>query len=104
MSSKDMRRDPRLASGDPVRLGWEDASTGPRFVTGKCVDVSAAGLKIEMLAPIPVRTYVMIRAEALGLSGSGVVKHSLRRGAKYIVGVQLSERRLTKNRDVVPQH
>jgi hypothetical protein len=98
-----MRRDPRLASGDPVRLSWEEVSTGPSFITGKCVDVSAAGLKIEVLTPIPVRTYVMIRAETLGLSGSGVVKHSLRRGAKYIVGVQLSEKRLSKNRDAVPQ-
>src|SRR5271170_7112933 len=102
-SSKEMRQDPRLASGDSVRLGWEDLATGARFVSGKCVDVSATGLKIEVLVPIPVRTYVMIRAETLGFSGSGVVKHSLRRGTKYVIGVQLSERRLSKNRDAVPR-
>jgi len=101
LSSKDMRQDPRLTSGDAVRLAWEDLSTGPRFVSGKCVDVSAAGLKVEVLVPIPVRTNLMVRAEALGLSGSGVVKHSLRRGTKYVIGVQLSERRLTKSRDAV---
>jgi hypothetical protein len=91
-----MRRDARLASGDPVRLAWEDATTGPRFVSGKCVDVSAAGLKIEVQVPIPVRTTIMVRAESLGLSGSAVVKHSLRRGTKYVIGVQLSTGRLTK--------
>jgi hypothetical protein len=98
-----MRRDPRIAAGDPVRLAWEDSSTGTKFVAGKCVDVSAAGLKIEVPLAIPVRTNLMVRSETLGLSGAGVVKHSLRRGTKYVIGIQLSERRLTKNRDVVQQ-
>jgi hypothetical protein len=94
-----MRRDPRIATGDMVRLAWEDSSTGMKFVAGRCVDVSAAGLKVEVLVPIPVRTNLMVRADALGLSGSGVVKHSLRRGTKYVIGVQLSERRLSKSRE-----
>jgi hypothetical protein len=96
---RDIRRDPRLASGDPVRVSWEDGSAGQRFASGKCIDVSASGLKIEVLTPIPVHTNVMIRAEGLGLSGPAVVKHSLRRGTKYVVGVQLSEGRLTGNRE-----
>lgn len=96
-----MRRDARLATGDPVRLAWEDVSTGTKFVAGKCVDVSAAGLKIEVPLAIPVRTNVMVRSGALGLSGAGVVKHSLRRGTKYVIGIQLSEKRLVKNRHAV---
>jgi hypothetical protein len=99
MALRDLRRDPRLASGDAVRISWEDLAVGQRFALGKCVDVSASGLKIEVLAPIPVHTSLMIRAENLGLSGPAVVKHSLRRGAKYVIGVQLSEGRLSGKRE-----
>lgn len=99
MPTKDIRRDPRLASGDPVRVSWEDVSAGQRFASGKCIDVSASGLKIEVLVSIPVHTNLMIRAEGLGLSGPAVVKHSLRRGTKYVIGVQLSEGRLSGHRE-----
>jgi hypothetical protein len=101
LASKDKRRDARLASGDPVRLAWEDAATGPTFVIGKCVDVSAAGLKIEVQVAVPVRARIMVRVESLGLSGSAVVKHSLRRGAKYVIGVELSSGRLAKIREPI---
>jgi len=99
MALKDIRRESRVTSGDPVRVSWEDVTEGQRFAIGKCVDVSASGLRIEVLAPIPVHTRLMIRAERLGLSGPAVVKHSLRRGGKYVIGLQLSEGRLSGKRE-----
>jgi hypothetical protein len=54
------------------------------------VEVSEGGLLVNVPDPIPVRSTVSLRAEAINLSGSATVKHVARRGAKCVLGLELS--------------
>jgi PilZ domain-containing protein len=91
MSAKHTRRHHRAACTGPVRLSWEDASGHPAYAQGKCIDISEGGLKIEIPCPIPLRGYVSWRADRIGLAGSASVRYVLRCGAKYTVGLELSQ-------------
>ena len=75
----------------PIRLSWEDERGQPRFVQAKCLDISESGLRVETSQPIPLRTGLILRAERINLSGPATVRHSQRYGAKYILGIELSQ-------------
>jgi hypothetical protein len=91
MSAKHARRHHRAAYTGPIRLSWVDASGHPAYAQGKCIDISEGGLKIETPCPIPLRSYVSWRAERVGLAGSASVRHVVRYGAKYHVGLEFSQ-------------
>ena len=57
----------------------------------KCLDISESGLRIEVSVNVPPRTAILINAERIKLSGPASVKHVVRHGAKYILGVELSQ-------------
>jgi len=40
---------------------------------------------------IPVPSRISLRADRINLDGSGTVKHIVRRGSKYILGLNLSQ-------------
>ena len=90
MSTENLRRHRRILYTGPVRLSWQGAA-GPCYATAKCMDVSASGMRFECSEPIPVRSMVSLRAERLNVSGSATVRHLARRGAKYRVGLELTE-------------
>src|SRR5262245_6635688 len=90
MSERDIRRHHRIVHNGPVRLSWQDRGEA-KFARGKCLDVSEDGLRIETSESIPVRTAVSLSAERLHLSGSATVKHVIRRGVKYILGLELNQ-------------
>jgi hypothetical protein len=48
-------------------------------------------MRIELLKPIPVHTRILLRADGINVGGSATVKHVSRRGAKCIVGLNLSQ-------------
>jgi hypothetical protein len=88
--SKDSRRHRRVPYIGPIRLVWEDNGQS-RFVQGKCIDVSESGLRVESAVPIPLRSRISLNAEKIKMSGSATVKHVERFGAKYILGLELSQ-------------
>ena len=56
MSSKESRRNTRIPYTGPIRISWEIENDEPRYTEGKCLDISATGIRIEVRMPIPVRT------------------------------------------------
>ena len=90
MSEKNARRHSRIPFVGQAHLSWDD-STGPKFVNGKCLDISEGGLHIEITQAIPLGTRVMFNVEKLKLAGPAVVKHVTRRGGKYDLGLELSQ-------------
>ena len=48
-------------------------------------------MRIEAPEPIPPYTSISLRAEQLNLSGQATVKHVVRSGSKYILGLELSQ-------------
>ena len=90
MATKDIRRHHRIPYVGPVRLSWEDQGRA-KFIMAKCVDISETGLRVEVSEPIPIRTNLQLRAERINLGGSASVKHCVRYGAKYLLGLELSQ-------------
>jgi hypothetical protein len=86
----DLRRHQRAPYTGPIDISWDDGRGNAKWAQGKFLEVSAAGLQVEVREAIPVHTNLMLRAERIQLVGSSRVKHVQRRGAKYILGLELS--------------
>jgi hypothetical protein len=91
MSKRESRRHQRIPYLGPIRISWEDERGLPKFVQGRCFDVSEKGLRIEVSQPIPINSRISLRADRINLGGSAVVKHVARQGSKYILGLELSQ-------------
>jgi hypothetical protein len=90
MATQDRRRHPRIPYTGPIRLAWEDASGETLYVQARCLDVSRSGLRVEVSTAIPVRATVLLNADQIKLSGAARVKDSMRRGSKFILGLELN--------------
>lgn len=90
MPQGDLRRHDRVPQGTPVHVVWKNAEGNEEFTTGKTVDVSEAGMRIELLVPVKVGAFVNFRAEKLRLHGSASVRSCVHKGARYLVGLQFS--------------
>ena len=91
MPTKDIRRHRRSPYSGPVRISWSDARGSFRYAQAKCIDISQSGLRIELPEPIAVRTQVLLRLERTNLAGAAWVKHVSRHGARYSMGLELSQ-------------
>jgi hypothetical protein len=90
MTARNLRRHHRLLYTGHVDLSWTDTRGQVKFVRTKCLDISDNGISVQAPEPIPVRSSVSLRAERLNLSGSATVRHVIRIGAKFILGLELS--------------
>lgn len=88
---KDVRRHHRVPYLGPVRISWQETDGNAQFANARCLEMSEGGLLIEVPAPIPVQTDLMLRAERLHLAGAATVKHTRRRGSRFLVGLELSQ-------------
>lgn len=91
MARNDIRRHHRIPYLGPVRISWEGARGERKYAQVKSCDVSEGGLRVEVPEAIPTRTTVWLRADRIQFSGSATVKHVTRVGAKYILGLELSQ-------------
>jgi curved DNA-binding protein CbpA len=57
------------------------------------VDISESGARIESSEPIEANAEVFLRVDEYGLVGCAAVRHCARRGAKYVIGLELTEDR-----------
>ena len=85
------RRHDRIPYNGPIRIAWETENGELRYAMGKCVDISESGLRIELPEPVPVRSYVTLRADGINLSARASVRSVDRRGIRCLVGLQLSQ-------------
>ena len=85
------RRHRRRTYTGPVDLSWTDPQGQLKFARGKCLDLSETGLRLESPVPIPVYTSVFLRAERIRLSGAASVRHVTRVGARFALGMELTE-------------
>jgi hypothetical protein len=88
-TEKNIRRHRRIPYTGPIRVSWDERGE-PRFAMGKCVDISEDGLRIEVPKPVPRGASIHLAAERIKLAGAATVKHSARRGAMYLLGLELS--------------
>jgi hypothetical protein len=86
----DLRRHNRSDKSAPVQIIWKDRQGEDKFVSGRVVNVSESGLRVEVSEPLEKQTYVTLQAPGLGLHGSASVRTCARKGMKYIVGLEFS--------------
>ncbi|SRR5579884_17652 len=88
--SKDLRRGHRVSRSITVRLSWQDARGDFKFGEGRCIEISRTGIRIETPEGLSPRSYVLLRADRADLACSASVRHCVRRGGKFIVGLEFS--------------
>ena len=88
---KEGRRHRRTPYAGPIRISWVEPSGSPRFALAKCIELSESGIRVEVPVNIPVRTSLTLNAERIKLAGSAAVRHVARSGARYILGLELSQ-------------
>jgi hypothetical protein len=91
LSTRENRRHQRVSCAGSVRIFWEDERGLSKYAKAKCLDVSAEGMRIEVAEPIPVRSRLSLRADQINFGGSASVRHSVSRGSKYVLGLNLSQ-------------
>lgn len=87
---KNARRHRRIPFFGPIKVSWEEHGQ-VRFAITKCIDISDHGLRIESPHPVRPGTLIMLQSERIKLRGAGTVRHSVRHGAKFLLGLQLTE-------------
>jgi PilZ domain-containing protein len=90
--AKDARHQQRVPYAGPIRIGWSDSSGETKYTQGKCVDISEGGLRIEVPVAIPAGTRLILNADRIKVSGSASVKAVTRRGGRFILGLELSQK------------
>src|SRR5437763_497371 len=89
----DARRHERLAAGSLAKLRWQGASGEAHFARAKVVNWSESGVCVELSEPIQLRSYVTLDAPELhhaDWAAGGAVRHCTSKGAKYVVGLELT--------------
>ncbi len=86
----DQRLHPRVPYSGLISVSWKTFDGQRNSVLGKCIDVSERGLGFMLPARIPVGSFVRVKAFALNLDGSAMVRHVSRRDGVYIMGLELS--------------
>jgi hypothetical protein len=90
MSRHDMRRENRRNCTQPVGIMWRDSAGDDKFIQAPVRDISASGVALEIPEPVPVRSFVTLCAEKLGIHGQASVRYCSRQGIKYSIGMQFT--------------
>ncbi len=84
---QELRIQPRLPTGCRVDLAWQ-VREEPRQASGRCVDISVGGARIEVTETVPVRTAIHLRfLDDLNFEADAVVRHSTGEGS---IGVEFT--------------
>jgi len=90
MSRHDLRRESRRSCNQPVGIMWRDAAGDDKFVNAPVRNISASGVSLQIPEPVPVRSFVTLCAEKLGVHGRASVRYCFRQGIQYSIGVEFT--------------
>jgi len=93
MSKQDLRRSVRIPADSALKLRWQGKAGEAHFARGKILNRSETGICLELSEPIPPSCYVALNAPELSAApwaAGGSVRYCSSKGAKYIVGLELS--------------
>jgi len=84
----DKRRKQRQLFDCALEVTWKDIHEVSRTIAVRAIDLSDSGIRVESSEAIELHTEVFVRAERYGLTGITAVRHSSRRGTKYVLGLE----------------
>lgn len=72
-------------SEELVRVAWVDELGQVRCIPGRCIDVSARRIHIEVPQQVPLRTQVVLSARGKSIAGPNAVKYLTKCDTKFII-------------------
>ena len=85
-----IRRGERITTEVLVELTWKDRMGQEKFAKARSLDVSETGIRVEMPEALEKQNYVTLRSNALSLHGTASVRSCVRKGTKYLIGLEFS--------------
>jgi len=85
-----MRRQARIELAVPVDLMWTDRQGHERFTTARAVDICESGIRLQVPEALPERSFVRLRADRIALAGTASVRTCIKKGTKFMVGLEFS--------------
>lgn len=61
-----------------------------KFAYAQILDVSESGMRVELREALARQAYVSLRADQIGLQGSASVRSCVKKGNKFIAGLEFS--------------
>ena len=86
----EMRRQERTEVAVPVDVMWTDRQGHERFAAARSIDICESGIRIQVPEALLERSFVRLRADRIGLAGSASVRSCVRKGTKFLVGLEFS--------------
>jgi hypothetical protein len=86
----EMRRQDRVEVAVRVDVMWTDRQGHERFATARSIDICESGIRIQVPEALPERSYVRLRADRIALTGSASVRTCVKKGTKFLVGLEFS--------------
>jgi len=90
MSRHDLRRESRRSCNQPVGIMWLDAAGDEKFINAPVRNISASGVSLQIPEPVPVRSFVTLCADKLGIHGRASVRYCSRNGIQYSIGLEFT--------------
>jgi hypothetical protein len=73
-----------------VFLSFQAGDGTSQRVSGRCVDLSTSGAKLETIDKLAVRSNILVHSEQFGRMGLASIRYCVRQAMKYEVGLQFS--------------
>jgi PilZ domain-containing protein len=86
----EMRRQDRIEVAVPVDVMWTDRQGHERFATALSIDICESGIRLKVPEALPERSFVRLRANRISLAGSASVRTCIKKGTKFLVGLEFS--------------
>lgn len=88
MATRNRRREDRTPLSLPAMFQWEDEYGESLTTRAKTVDISTAGLSLEIIRSVPPRSIVTFRLLGLNLGGRASVRSSYQKGMNFRIGLE----------------
>jgi hypothetical protein len=90
MNTRSLRRHERTNIAKRVTISWTDGQGTSRYAVGNTLDISSSGIQIKVREQIEPRTYVSFEIEGNKIAGTASVRHCVRTGLSFLVGLEFS--------------
>jgi hypothetical protein len=81
-------REPRFPVSFSVHLTWQEKSGTMQRATGRCVDLSPEGIKIEIRDRLETGATVLVESDEFGRMGHALVRYCRRDRMQYMAGLR----------------
>jgi hypothetical protein len=83
-------REQRFSVDFAVRLQWQPKRGGVQRATGRCLDLSPEGMRVELRDALETGGQVLAESDEFGRMGHAMVRYCRRENMRYMAGLRFS--------------